>query len=113
MVVAIKSVRKCFVVTQEKSCGYEWHQLIVTQRSSASITWKQLKKLVVSMHIIGYNAWNVLLAGCPAILRADHGTEDVGVASVQIALRYFHQDALGKEKSFIYGPSKFNIVRPL
>jgi hypothetical protein len=52
----------------------------------------------------------LFIAGCPAILRSDYGTENSHIASVQIALRYFHEDSLARSKSFIYGPSKFNVV---
>lgn len=43
-----------------------------------------------------------VIAGCPAILRGDHGTENSDVAAVHIALRYSHHDSLAREKSFIY-----------
>ena len=48
--------------------------------------------------------------GCPAVLRCDYGTENSDIAAVQIGLRYFHEDGLARERSFIYGPSKFNII---
>lgn len=51
-----------------------------------------------------------LLIGCPAILRSDYGTENSILAAIQIALRYEHGDSLAKERSFIYGPSKNNVV---
>ena len=43
-------------------------------------------------------------------MRCDYGTENTSVASIQIAFRYFHNDCRAKEKSFMYGPSKANIV---
>ena len=53
----------------------------------------------------------ILYTACPAIVRSDYGTENSSLASVQIALRYHHEDEFAKEKSFIYGQSKSNIVR--
>ena len=47
---------------------------------------------------------------CPTMLRCDYGTENCEIAAIQIALRYHHEDALAKEKSFVYGPSVHNIV---
>ena len=44
------------------------------------------------------------------MLRVDKGTENVGLASVHIMLRLEHNDELAGERSFIYGPSKHNIV---
>ena len=44
------------------------------------------------------------------MLRCDYGTENCEIAAIQIALRYHHDDALAKEKSFVYGPSVHNIV---
>ena len=52
----------------------------------------------------------IVIAGCPAILRGDHGTENSDVAAIHIAMRYSHHDSLARGKSFIYGPSKFNTV---
>ena len=51
-----------------------------------------------------------IYTGCPRILRADHGTENVIVAQLQIAFRMEHNDRLAGAKSFIYGPSTANIV---
>lgn len=51
-----------------------------------------------------------LLQGCPSVVRSDYGTENCNLASVQIAMRYNHDDGLAKEKSFIYAPSKHNVV---
>ena len=48
---------------------------------------------------------------CPSILRSDYGTENCNLAAIQIAFRYYDDDSMAKEKSFIYGPSKHNIVR--
>lgn len=44
------------------------------------------------------------------MLRCDYGTENCKLAAIQIALRYYHEDALAKEKSFLHGPSVHNIV---
>ena len=52
----------------------------------------------------------ILFPGCPRIVRADHGTENCGVAKVQIAFRMGHNDCLSGSKSFIYGPSTANTV---
>lgn len=48
--------------------------------------------------------------GCPTVLRCDYGTENTSLATTQIAFRMHHSDALAKERSFVYGPSKSNIV---
>ena len=44
------------------------------------------------------------------VVRCDHGTENTSLATVQIAFRLLHDDSLSGEKSFVYGPSKSNIV---
>ena len=51
------------------------------------------------------------MKGCPKIVRVDKGTENCSVASTHIALRLNHTDNFAGENSFIYGPSKHNIVR--
>ena len=48
--------------------------------------------------------------GCPRILRCDYGTENVRLATTQIAFRLDHDDAMSGKKSFVYGPSTGNIV---
>ena len=40
---------------------------------------------------------------------ADYGTENSNVAAVPIAMRY-HDDPMAREKAFMYGPSKYNMV---
>ena len=50
------------------------------------------------------------LTGCPAIIRADRGTENSIVAFFQPALRHHHLDNLAREKSFQYGRSSANQV---
>ena len=52
----------------------------------------------------------ILYLGCPSVIRCDYGTENVSIASIQIAFRFYHTDSRAREKSFIYGPSKANIV---
>lgn len=47
---------------------------------------------------------------CPTILRSDYGTENSCLAAIHIAFRFYHSDELAGEKSFLYGPSKHNIV---
>ena len=44
------------------------------------------------------------------MLRCDYGTENTSLATVQIAFRIHHSDSLAGERSFMYGPSKSNIV---
>ena len=44
------------------------------------------------------------------MLRCDYGTENTSLATTQIAFRMHHTDAMAGEKSFVYGPSKSNIV---
>ena len=51
------------------------------------------------------------LPGYPRIVRADHGTENCGVATIHVAFRLDHDDCLSGSKSFIYGPSTANTVR--
>ena len=48
--------------------------------------------------------------GCPTVLRCDYGTENTSLATTQIAFRMFHNDSRSGENSFLYGPSKSNIV---
>ena len=48
--------------------------------------------------------------GCPTIVRSDYGTENASLSGIQIAFRYHHRDSLRATKSFMYGPSKSNIV---
>ena len=50
------------------------------------------------------------IIGCPLILRSDYGTENCSLAAVHIAFRYYHDDSLAGQKSFMYGPSKANVV---
>ena len=45
--------------------------------------------------------------GCPRVIRADKGTENVRVAAVQYALRREH-DRLAAEKNIRYGSSPAN-----
>ena len=49
------------------------------------------------------------ILGCSSILPADYGTENSNIAAVQIAMRYNHDDPMAREKSFMYGPSKYNV----
>lgn len=48
--------------------------------------------------------------GCPAILRADKGTENVCAGTAQIALRLNHSDSMAGAKSFMLGASVHNVV---
>ena len=48
--------------------------------------------------------------GCPSVIRGDYGTENPTIAAIQIAFHFYHTDGMANEKSFIYGPSKSNIV---
>ena len=48
--------------------------------------------------------------GCPSVIRADKGTENVRVAAVQYALRREHDDRLAAERSIRYGGSPANTV---
>ena len=41
---------------------------------------------------------------------ADYGTENSNVAVVPTEMRYNHDDPMAREKSFMYGPSKYNAV---
>lgn len=51
------------------------------------------------------------LLGCPTLMRADRGTENVLVAAVQMAFRDEHGDAFAGTKAFRYGRSTSNTVR--
>ena len=53
------------------------------------------------------------LPGCPAIIRADRGTENVHVARIQRHLRRNGEDSFAGEKSYMYGRSTANQVRQL
>ena len=53
------------------------------------------------------------ILGCPAVLRCDYGTENTSLGTAQIAFRMNHTDSMAREKSFVYGPSKSNIVSKL
>ena len=44
------------------------------------------------------------------IVSSDYGTENASLSGIQIAFRYYHRDSLRVTKSFMYGPSKSNIV---
>ena len=48
---------------------------------------------------------------CPYILRSDYGTENASLAAIQMAFRFNDNDEMAGEKSFMYGPSKSNIIR--
>ena len=52
----------------------------------------------------------IVLTGCPRILRADMGTENSLLATVQPILRHFDSDSLAGGKSFMYGKSINNQV---
>ena len=44
------------------------------------------------------------------VIRTDLGTENCRLATIHIAFWYNHDDAMFRERSFIYGPSTSNIV---
>ena len=71
-------------------------------------TWS---KLILEIHITIISSKS--FAGCPAVLRCDYGTENTSLGTAQIAFRMYHTDSLAGEKSFVYGPSKSNIVSDL
>ena len=83
----------------------------MTQKLWPDIIWNLLKKLKVLVCYVNISfVYIYIYTGCPRILRADHGTENVIVAQLQIAFRMEHNDRLAGAKSFIYGPSTANIV---
>ena len=51
--------------------------------------------------------------GVPRIIRADNGTENVVIAGLQRFFRADDSDAFAGGKSFMYGKSVTNQVRPL
>ena len=58
-----------------------------------------------------YLVWYCCIhAGCPSVVRCDYGTENISIASTQIAFQFYHTDSRAGVNSFIYGPSKANIV---
>ena len=66
---------------------------------------------MVSLHASPWqNSYYPITIGCSSILPADYGTENSNIAAVQIAMRYNHDDPMAREKSFMYGPSKYNAV---
>ena len=66
---------------------------------------------MVSLHASPWqNSYYPITIGCSSILPADYGTENSNIAAVQIAMRYNHDDPMAREKSFMYGPSKDNVV---
>lgn len=48
------------------------------------------------------------IEGMPRIIRGDRGTENVLVRDIQVALRWHHDDAFRRYKSFLYGRSVAN-----
>ncbi len=55
-------------------------------------------------------AFEHLHIGCPTILRCDYGTENISLATIQIAFRMNGDDSFGGQKSFMFGLSTANIV---
>ena len=51
-----------------------------------------------------------MILGCPMIIRADPGTENVEVAAMQAYFRRYGQDDYASTNSFIYGKSIRNQV---
>ena len=49
-------------------------------------------------------------AGCPTLIRSDCGTEDVSIATCQMAFRHDHDDQFAGGSSFIFGSSIRNTV---
>eukprot|EP00731_Ephydatia_muelleri_P003305 Em0001g3305a len=52
------------------------------------------------------------LGGCPARMRSDHGTENVTIATCQMAFRHYHGDRYAGANSFIFGSSIRNCDPP-
>lgn len=48
------------------------------------------------------------LNAVPLIVRADRGTENSIIANIQVALRWYHNDAFSRERSFMFGRSTSN-----
>lgn len=70
---------------------------------------KSVRGKHIHVYIIISNLHNYGV-GCPAMLRCDYGMENVSLATAQIGFRLHHNDSLAGERSFMYGPSKSNIV---
>ena len=51
-----------------------------------------------------------ILSGCPACMRSDHGTENVTIATCQMAFRHYHGDRYAGANSFMFGSSIRNCV---
>ena len=65
--------------------------------------------------ILVYTYNNIIIqtthAACPYILRSGYGTENNKLAAIQMVFRFNDEDEMAGEKSFMYGPSKSNVVR--
>lgn len=75
---------------------------------------EQCGGIQVVYSVVALSIWKHLLIsyvlGCPTILRSDYGTENVNLATIQIAFRMDGNDSFKGQKSFMYGPSTSNIV---
>ena len=54
--------------------------------------------------------FDIILTGVPRCIRMDAGTENVVVADLQRAFRWYHDDDMSGEKSVIIGSSHTNQV---
>ena len=104
---------------QGKYYGWKSAPQTITLKWLHGIIWNMWKKLQVIdnnsyvssfLSVTSYRFRFLVLSGCPAIVRSDYGTENCYLASIQVGFRLAHDDTLRGERSFIYGPSKHNVV---
>ena len=85
------------------------------QESAYNISCVQLqKKQVMNVPSCALSVLYILLflfVGLPTVLRMDRGTENVLMATTQIALRSLHNDKFAGEKGIRFGKSTTNTVR--
>ncbi|KAJ8042513.1 hypothetical protein HOLleu_13582 [Holothuria leucospilota] len=91
-----------------KPYGFAIHAAI--DGFSRKVLWLTVGPSNNNPRIIGNLFMNFVcrLNGVPFIVRADRGTENTLVAPLQAALRWYHDDAFSRERSFLFGRSTSN-----
>ena len=84
----------------------------MTQKLFLDFILNALRKLAVKLMSNEFILFdlNICFSGIPKFLRSDYGTENCIVASVHIAFHLKNNVSGLREKSYIYGPSNWNIV---
>ena len=80
-----------------------WKQLLVFSYFYIIYKFLFCKKIALVQYVV------FACIGVPKFLRSDYGTENCIVASLHIAFHLKNSSGL-KEQSYIYGPSKRNVV---